>query len=269
MYVLSLGPTLEPYRSALAVSPYRRPGTLGASRGLAISIGDLRHARRQPRTYGGSTSTERRHRSGSRWRVSTPRNRRRSRHASSRLFRVGEDVDVFRFESGRPLQPLLASSLDDSAAQFSHDGRHIAFVSERSGGQERSGWPSADGSNLQQLTHGPGPWQGARIGRRTIVASLTMRWRPMGDGTSGRSTLMAPRRVKSDGPGEQNVPTWSSDGRWIYFSVDQGAGREIWRVPAAGGRPEQITRRGSGYLARDRRRKEPVVSRRGLPTYRF
>jgi hypothetical protein len=35
------------------------------------------------------------------------------------------------------------------------------------------------------------------------------------------------------------------------FSVDQGAGRQIWRVPAGGGRVEQITHGGSGYLARE------------------
>ena len=49
--------------------------------------------------------------------------------------------------------------------------------------------------------------------------------------------------------GDQTAPTWSHDGRWIYFSDHRESGREIWRIPASGGAPEQVTRTGSGFLA--------------------
>ena len=111
---------------------------------------------------------------------------------------------------------------------------------------------AADGSNVQQLTHGPGPWQGSPDwspdDRYIAYDSMSPdgRWHIWTIDADGGS----PRQITTE-PGEQNVPTWSNDGLWIYFSVDQGAGREIWRVPAGGGRVKQITHGGSGYLARE------------------
>jgi hypothetical protein len=54
-----------------------------------------------------------------------------------------------------------------------------------------------------------------------------------------------PRRLTT-GPGDQVTPTWSRDGRWIYFS---GGRRDIWRVPASGGVPEQVTHGAAGPFA--------------------
>ena len=56
-----------------------------------------------------------------------------------------------------------------------------------------------------------------------------------------------PRQI-TNGPGNQSVPRWSRDGKWIYFANDRGATRNIWRVPAAGGQSEQLTRTGSGFV---------------------
>ena len=42
--------------------------------------------------------------------------------------------------------------------------------------------------------------------------------------------------------GGQGTPAVSADGRWIYFSTGrQGGGGGLWRVAAAGGRPERLT----------------------------
>ena len=67
--------------------------------------------------------------------------------------------------------------------------------------------------------------------------------------TSGPSTREGgtPRQITT-GPGSQTVPRWSRDGRWIYFSSLQDGARDIWRVRATGGQPEQVTRTGSGFL---------------------
>jgi len=165
---------------------------------------------------------------------------------------IADDSDIFRFEPGHPPQPLLASSLADVGGQFSHDGRHIVFASGRSGTGIEIWVAAADGSNVQQLTHGPGPWQGSPDwspdDRHIAYDSMAPdgRWHIWTIDADGGS----PRQITTE-PGEQNVPTWSNDGRSIYFSVDLGAGRQIWRVPAGGGRVEQITRDGSGYLARE------------------
>ena len=141
------------------------------------------------------------------------------------------DEDIYRFETGRPPQPVLASSLEDSVPSFSPDGRRVAFSSQRSETPEI--WlADADGSRPVRLTHGPGNHQG------------TPRWSPDGRritlipgprtaiGTSGPSTSTeaAPRRLTQD-PGDENMPSWSRDGRLSTTSRAETA------APTSGGCP--------------------------------
>lgn len=55
------------------------------------------------------------------------------------------------------------------------------------------------------------------------------------------------------GPASDNRPHWSRDGRWLYFHSDRSGTREIWKMPAAGGTPIQITKGGGieGWEAPD------------------
>jgi Tol biopolymer transport system component len=45
-------------------------------------------------------------------------------------------------------------------------------------------------------------------------------------------------------------PSWSNDGKWIYFSVDATGTSQVWKIPAQGGPALQITRHG-GFEARE------------------
>ena len=47
-------------------------------------------------------------------------------------------------------------------------------------------------------------------------------------------------------PGADNLsPSWSRDGKWLYFASKTGTEAfQIWRIPVQGGAPVQITRRG-------------------------
>ena len=54
------------------------------------------------------------------------------------------------------------------------------------------------------------------------------------------------RRIFGDRPGVHNhFPTWSPDGRWIYFVHGTPATKEmdLWRIASAGGNPERLTQR--------------------------
>ena len=42
------------------------------------------------------------------------------------------------------------------------------------------------------------------------------------------------------------MPSWSHDGRFVYFSSNRTGAETIWRVPAAGGPEEQVTHTGGG-----------------------
>ena len=61
--------------------------------------------------------------------------------------------------------------------------------------------------------------------------------------------------VRPDGSGSERVvpkitgyPTWSDDGRWIYFDLDEGGELKIWKVTPDGGTPVQV-RAGNAIVA--------------------
>ncbi|HEY7056205.1 MAG TPA: winged helix-turn-helix domain-containing protein [Vicinamibacterales bacterium] len=157
---------------------------------------------------------------------------------------------VYRLKLNRTPEPVLVSSVFDYHPQFSPDGRRLVFASRRSGDALELWIASADGSNPQQLAHGPGPRQDSPHwspnGQQIAFASLQDNghwdvWVMDADGGP-------PRRLTSD-PGDENAPTWSGDGRLIYFSSDRGGARDIWRTSAAGGPIERVTYGGSGMVA--------------------
>jgi serine/threonine protein kinase len=166
------------------------------------------------------------------------------------------DLDIYRFEVGRAAEPVITSSFADFHAQFSPDGRRVAFESERSG--EHEIWlAEADGSSPTLLTHKPGLRQGSPCwspdGLRLAFDSKAEEggwdiWTIAADGAS-------PRRL-TQGPGDEHAPSWSRDGRFVYFAAEGGSAAsqrgpfDIWRVPAAGGAQERITQ-GGGRLAHE------------------
>ena len=145
-------------------------------------------------------------------------------------------------ESDRSPARLIFSQRGNSAPQFSPDGRAVAFQSGRSGYAEI--WISdADGSNPQQVTHLAGP------------AVASPRWSPDGRHIAFDSSKDAPRSIyviDRDGRGLRRLtaggqnrrPSWSSDGAWIYFGSARGGAWQVWKTPAEGGQPVQVTRNG-------------------------
>jgi Tol biopolymer transport system component/DNA-binding winged helix-turn-helix (wHTH) protein len=164
------------------------------------------------------------------------------------------DTDIYRVEAGRPAQLVVGSTFWESEPRLSPDGRRLVFMSQRAGGDVSDNiWLSeADGSNPRQLTHGPGRTQGSPSwspdGRQIAFDSLGQDahwhiWMIDADGGT-------PRRITPQAD-DEHTPTWSRDGRWIYFASAQGTGtrRNIWRVAPSGGTPEQLTHGGSGHFA--------------------
>jgi Tol biopolymer transport system component len=152
------------------------------------------------------------------------------------------DADIYRFGPSAPVRPTIASTFADFNASFSPDGTHIVHASSRSGRMADIWVSGADGSGPQQLT-------GDMIGFHAAP-----RWSPNGRaiafasrGSDGRCDIWTMdadgghRRQITGGPGEKWYPSWSQDGAWIYFTKDEGAGPNIWRIPAAGGPDVQLT----------------------------
>jgi Tol biopolymer transport system component/DNA-binding winged helix-turn-helix (wHTH) protein len=140
---------------------------------------------------------------------------------------------------------LVTSTREQYAPLISPDGRRIVFTSNRSGTDEI--WVcDSDGSNTQQLTS----FGGALTG--------TPRWSPDGreivfDSRAGGEANVyvidanggVPRRLET-GTRMNSLPSWSHDGKWIYFASGLTHSRlTLWRVAATGGHAVQLTKTAS------------------------
>ena len=141
--------------------------------------------------------------------------------ATSRLVfsRSIKDHDIYRVEIGREPTPLLESSSFDYNPQYSPDGLRVAFCSGRSGEALEIWLADARGSNLVQLTRGPGRTEGSPRwspdGRRVAFDSQGEdgHWAVWTIGADGTGLTRVTRSSADD-----NLPSWSRDGRWIYFT---------------------------------------------------
>jgi Tol biopolymer transport system component len=159
------------------------------------------------------------------------------------------ELDIYRVDldktggTVRGSLPLIVSSRYDRGPRYSPDGKKIAFASLRSGNWQL--WASgSDGANLVQLTF----FERGEVG--------LPEWSPDGQ----QIGFIA----KTDGPGQAYVVNanggeprrldvlgkvvrrwiWSRDRRWIFFFSARSGSPQIWRMPAPGGPPEQLTQQG-------------------------
>jgi len=148
-------------------------------------------------------------------------------------------------DAGEP-RKLIASTFLDADAQLSPDGRHVVFMSDRTGADEI--WKAnSDGSNPMQLTFlssycGAPRWSGS--GREIVFGA-----EPQGNADLFVISVDGgqPRQLTTASSNEA-VPNYSRDGRWIYFASDRGGSWNVWKMPAEGGPAIQVTRTG-GFFA--------------------
>ena len=125
-------------------------------------------------------------------------------------------------------QRLIASTGQNHSPSFSPDGHSIAFVSDRSGNPEI--WLcDREGQNLRPLTHYGGPWLGT-IRWSPDSKSIVFDARPRGHSSIYRMAVDHGSPILlEDQPFEVRRPSWSRDGRYIYFDATRGGAPEIWR----------------------------------------
>lgn len=146
---------------------------------------------------------------------------------------------------------VTATNGRNEGPQLSPDGRRLVFMSDRSGYVEI--WASnRDGSSPTQLTnlHGTGTPRWSPDGLWIAFDSTTHDF----NGAVGPSSVWVvsslggvPRALVND-QFENAVPSWSRDGKWIYFASLRSGKDQVWKIPAEGGTPVQVTRSG-GFAA--------------------
>ena len=156
--------------------------------------------------------------------------------------------------AGGTPRALTNGTTEEHSIDWSPDGREILFVSNRE--------PDPDlfyNPDLFALSVADG-----RIRRLTATESAEYqpRWSPDGRsvafmathrGLTDLETTMEDTHVwvmNADGTGRRELgaaldnrqasPTWSPDGRWIYFSVQERGHLRLYRLPAAGGKGEAV-----------------------------
>ena len=144
---------------------------------------------------------------------------------------------------------LIVSSTSDTdqgpGPQFSPDGQKLAYMSDRNGTMEI--WISnRDGSNAFQLT--------------AVGGAGTPRWSPdsqavVFDVTTPNGSKIVSMNLHGGSPQvltqdsfHSVCPSWSRDGKWIYFGSQRSGHWQVWKMPAQGGAAVQITRQG-GHAA--------------------
>ena len=144
---------------------------------------------------------------------------------------------------------LITTTRDQYTPQYSPDGKHIAFGSNRTGADQV--WMSdSEGGSLVQLSNfkeasgGSPSW--SPDGQKIVF-----NWRTHSPDRAALYvvdiTERIPRKVEVS-TGDAAVPFWSHDGKWIYFlgGTDDARGERIYRVSPEGGHAEAVTS-GRGY----------------------
>jgi Tol biopolymer transport system component len=148
------------------------------------------------------------------------------------------------------VHPISRASRNSIPGAFSPDGSKIAFTSDRGSTGPNLWVVNREDRAARQITFletpamGVPSWSpdGARIAFDAVVDGNTDVYAISVDGGK-------PVRLTS-GPSIDDTPEWSPDGKWIYFSSSATGPRpDVWRAPAEGGTPEQITH-GGGFQAR-------------------
>ena len=152
------------------------------------------------------------------------------------------EIYVMDADGVNPIR-LTHHPAEDAHPSWSPDGRRIAFISNRNGGNYQIYVMDSNGKNLRRLTQGPRDWFPA-----WSPDGQTIAFESAGDEEwSSKIHVVSPdgtklRRLGADIPSSDRHPTWSPDSQRIAFvSWRDGEGPEIYVMNANGKNRRRLT----------------------------
>jgi Tol biopolymer transport system component len=143
--------------------------------------------------------------------------------------------------------PIAPSTLLEHLPDYSPDGTRIAFSSTRTGAEEIY-IANADGSNLKKVTSMGGP---VCSGARWSPDGQTILFHSGGRESRRQLYLLDVKtgviRRLTDDSTTATQASWSRDGKAIYYTSDKTGRWQIWRIPATGETPVQVTTQGGNF----------------------
>jgi serine/threonine protein kinase len=144
-----------------------------------------------------------------------------------------------------PVKFPASSTRNDRFPEYSPDGEKVLFESSRMGPDYQLWVSQSDGARARKLTSVAMTGLGGRwspTGDR-IVFCAWLEDREIGDVFVVDADGGQPVNLTSD-QFSDGQPSWSADSQWIYYESEREGGIvQVFRVPAAGGEPEQLTKR--------------------------
>lgn len=176
------------------------------------------------------------------------------------VYRSGDDdYDIWRIDVGEAPNQSLFTERWDIHPRFSFDGKRLTFSSRREGGQSAIWISNADGTSPLRITSASDRTQDypcwSADGRSIAFTASGEDGSPdvfVVDAAGGN-----PHQLTRH-PADDEQPSWSRDGKWIYFHSNRSGRYEVMRVPADGGEAIQVTDQG-GY--------RPLQSHNGRTLY--
>jgi Tol biopolymer transport system component len=153
-----------------------------------------------------------------------------------------DNVNIWRRDLAHPEAPavkLISSTRGQGAAQYSPDGKRIAFQSSRAGINDV--WISdADGGNLVRVSNFDDVGGSPRWSLDGSKIAFDLRRTGHGEAYILDFADLVPRKLNTD---KSNIylPSWSHDGKWIYFTSQETTGARIYRCPATGGKATALS----------------------------